>query len=125
MLTGIKAIDDDHRDLIAQVNAIAELERVADKAALSAALADFKADLARHFEMEITHLRTERFPEVDAHAKHHDEMLAALDRLIHDIAAGGKSAGGEVARSCYHELVTVVLMKDMQFVNWLADRGRR
>lgn len=124
MLTGIKAIDDDHLDLIAHVNAIHEREQAGNTAALLAALSEFKADLARHFAAEEVHMRAANFPDVGLHGSHHAEMLATLDRLMQDVARG-KSADGEVARDCYHELVSVLLLKDMQFVNWLADRGRR
>ncbi len=123
MRTGIEELDHDHANLIAEVNAIAELEQAGDTSKLVAALGRFKTALARHFEVEEILLRAAYFPEAHAHEKHHADMIALLDRLRRDVA-NGKLPNGEIARVCYHELVTLVLLKDMQFINWLADRKR-
>lgn len=121
--TGIKTLDDDHRDLIGRVNLIAELEQPADTAALIDALSEFKADLVRHFQSEEAHLRAVNYPRLDSHARHHAETILALDRLMRDVENSEPIEGG-AAYVCYHELVVVVLQRDMQFINWAADRQK-
>ena len=118
--TGIEHVDDDHRNLISRINSVAELEQSADAKAMIGALSDFKADLANHFQSEEACLRAVNYPELGSHAKHHAETIIAVDRLIRDLQDGRPIKGG-AANVCYHELVSVLLRKDMQFANWLAD----
>jgi hemerythrin-like metal-binding protein len=118
--TGIGHVDDEHRNLISRINSIAALERSADTRALIAALSGFKADLADHFKSEEAYLRAVNYPELGSHANHHAETIIVLDRLIRNLQDGGSIEGG-AANVCYHELISVLLRKDMQFANWLAD----
>jgi len=118
--TGIGHVDDEHRSLISRINSIGALERSADMEALIGALAAFKADLAEHFENEEVYLKEVNYPELRSHAKHHAETIVVLDRLIRNHRDGGSIDGG-AANACYHQLITVLLRKDMQFANWLAD----
>jgi hemerythrin-like metal-binding protein len=118
--TGIEQLDDDHRHLISRVNLVAEIEQSADTKALVGALSEFKADLAKHFQSEEAHLQAVSYPKLSSHAKHHAETIIALDRLIRDIQDGVSIEGG-AAYICYHELISVVLLRDMQFINWQAD----
>jgi len=119
--TEIDPLDDEHRSLVATINAIAEIEERADAAALEAALSAFLAELAAHFRGEEAHLQAAGSPYLAAHALHHADIVAALERLIAEVRNGTPVAGG-VAHVCYHQLVSAVLRMDMDFVNWLADR---
>lgn len=123
LLTGIADLDEDHRQLIACVNVIAAAERQADHAALLDGLAAFKADLVGHFEAEERHLQAVDYPRHSAHATHHAEVIVALDRLARGLKTGDRTEG--IAHTCFHELVTAVLLRDIQFLNWLADRRMR
>lgn len=119
--TGIDHLDEDHRDLISRINSIAELEQTSDATAIIGALLSFRDDLTKHFRSEETHLKAVVYPKYSFHARHHEETLIALDRLINDIRSG-ELIEGTVADICYHELVSTVLRRDMEFINWLADR---
>jgi len=123
LLTGIDKLDEDHRQLVGRVNAIAEAERNANQPALLEGLGAFRADLEEHFEAEEAHLRAVNYPKQSAHATHHAEVIVALDRLVRDLRSGDRTDG--VAHTCFNELVTAVLLRDMQFLNWLADRAMR
>lgn len=118
--TGIEHLDDEHRQLISRINLIAEIEQSIDTAALLGALSEFKADLAKHFQSEEAHLLAVNYPKLNSHAKHHAETVVALDRLIRDVQDGASIEGG-AAYICYHEIVSAVLLQDMQFINWQAD----
>lgn len=122
--TGIADLDADHLHLVEHVNAIADAEKAGSIDALLARIAAFKNDLAEHFRGEEEHLRAVHYPKTGAHARHHAEIIVALDRLMRDVETGAVTAG-EIAATCYHELISTVLLRDMQFVNWLADQQLR
>lgn len=119
--TGVAYLDEDHDDLVENVNGIADAEKAGSFEALLRRLAAFKNDLAEHFRDEENLLRELRYPKAAAHSRHHAEVIFALDRLICDVEAGA-AVTGEIAATCYHELVSTVLLRDMEFVNWLADQ---
>lgn len=119
--TGLKDIDDDHLELVSAINAIADLERHGDLASVRAALLEFKMDLIEHFHREEAQMRQLHYPEVISHTRHHAEAIATLGGLMRSVDDGSPVAGG-VAPACFHELLNLVLHKDMRFINWLADR---
>ena len=119
--TGNRRLDEEHRNLISRINSIAELEQFSDSMGIISALSEFKADLAQHFQSEEAHLKAVGYPKFSFHARHHEETINALDRLIRDIQ-NGEPIEGVVADICYHELISTVLRRDMEFVNWMADR---
>ena len=123
LVRGIEKLDEDHRHLVGRVNAIAEAERNADQPALLNGLGAFKADLAEHFAAEESYLRAVNYPKQGAHATHHAEVIVALDRLVRDLKNGDRTDG--IAHTCFNEQVTAVLLRDMQFLNRLADREIR
>jgi hemerythrin-like metal-binding protein len=119
-LTGIKHLDDDHQTLVRHVNLIAVAEQSADTSVMGRALDEFKVDLAKHFTAEEAQLVAVGYPMAGSHAEHHSSIIALLDRLLKDVQDGKPVK--DLAATCYHELVSVVLRYDMKFTNWLADR---
>jgi hemerythrin-like metal-binding protein len=84
-LTGIDHLDDDHRSLVAQINALEELEQTKDKQRLLTELARLMADLTDHFSAEGANLKALKYPELDSHAKHHAETVVTLKQLMVDL----------------------------------------
>lgn len=123
LLTGVKRLDDDHRNLISRINSVAEVEKSGDPAALMRSLSDFRAELAKHFQEEEAHLEAMKYPLLRSHAQHHAQTLAALDQLMREVSSG-EPREMSVAHICFHELASMVLRRDMQFVNWLADDSK-
>lgn len=119
--TGLDRLDEEHRALIDRINEVAEAER-AGGAGLLPALRDFRDELCRHFRDEEAELEAAGYPDRRAHAEHHAQSLVALDGLIARIEGQPRRDGG-VAATCFHELISAVLLRDMEFVNWLADRS--
>ena len=121
--TGIEHLDAEHSNLVSNINTIADSERSPDTAATIDALSQFKANLWAHFQNEEAELKARDYPEFSDHARHHADTIDALDGLIRDVQDG--AALEEPASSyCYHELMSTVLRRDMEFINWLADRQR-
>jgi hemerythrin-like metal-binding protein len=120
-LTGHRGTDEDHQRLAHSVQVLHELERTAGAPQLLEALAAFRADLARHFASEDEYLRAVGYPQGESHRTHHAEVLGALDRIADEIRQGAAPAEG-VAFTCFDSLIRIVLLRDMEFANWLADR---
>lgn len=118
--TGIGHLDDDHRNLISRINLVAELERSADTTAIIDALSEFKAELAEHFQREEAYLKAVDYPKLLFHTRHHEETINSLEQLMGDLR-DGEPIEGTASDICYHELLTVVLRRDLEFTNWLAD----
>jgi len=119
-LTGVRHLDDDHRELVARINAIDELERAKNNTALVGALLEFKKHFVEHFRREEADLKRVKYPKLNSHTKHHAETIVALERLIRSVECGEQNADS-VAGRCFHELIAAVILQDMQFLNWLAD----
>lgn len=122
--TGIAELDQDHQKLIDHINDIAAKERSSNHEVVLRALAEFRAELIDHFRTEETRLEAANYPLLHAHARHHSEILAALDRLMEDIRKD-EPIEGRAAFICFHELVSVVLLRDMHFINWMEDKKLR
>lgn len=118
-VTGTSQLDEEHRELVTRVNAIAAFEHAGDTAGLLKALAVFRADLAAHFAAEEAQLVRVGYPKHSSHATHHAETIVALDRLVDGLERG--EPPHEVAETCFHELISNLILEDMQFLNWLAD----
>ena len=123
MLTGITQLDVEHHELVSAINRVHEAELRGSVPDTVKRLAEFKEHLAGHFEHEEGYFTLHRYPALDAHAKHHAETLVALERIIEDLSAGAIELG-EIAAECFNELLDTILMMDMRFLNWLAERER-
>jgi hemerythrin-like metal-binding protein len=118
-LTDIAQLDSEHRALVAQINSVAELERVRDKNGVLAALAHFMVDLGEHFRGEEALFDRLGYPKLVEHAHHHTETMTALGRLVRDIESG-ELATSSATHTCLHELLSSIIRVDKEFTNWLA-----
>ena len=120
MMTGISAIDAEHRELVDIINVLAEAERQhrSDKAA--AALERFRQELESHFQREEAYLETVRYPGLAAHIAHHAETLSRLQEIQQDCTARS-GLQMDTAMLCFDELLRAVLKQDLEVVNWEAD----
>ncbi|WP_374312885.1 bacteriohemerythrin [Dongia sp.] len=121
MRTGVDSLDAEHQDLVSAINRIGVAEQDGDQGALLVSLHAFRSELADHFANEEHYLRMLKYPESDAHVRHHSNVIIALDSLRENL---GITPAGIAAR-CYTELLTAVVTKDMEFLNWLdAKRSK-
>jgi hemerythrin-like metal-binding protein len=124
MLTGIAQLDAEHQDLVTVINGIREAEQQGALHDVMRRLAFFKDELAGHFRHEETYLDLLRYPAREAHAKHHAETLTALERMAEELGEGLIELG-DIAASCFNELLGTVLIMDMRFLNWHREQKRR
>ena len=124
MLTGVPTLDTEHQDLVAAINRLEQAEETGDLQEVIVHLKSFRDDLALHFASEERYLRMVRFPASDEHALHHAETLSAIDQLLGQVASSSV-VSGTVAEECYHNFLTILLTRDMSFINWLHDHAKR
>ncbi|MCW5750294.1 MAG: hemerythrin domain-containing protein [Alphaproteobacteria bacterium] len=121
MLTGVSALDGEHEALVACLNRLAAAEAAGAAAEARRELRLFRDELAHHFASEEAELARIGFPGRLAHADHHAEILAGIERMLDELATGTRLPG-DIALECFGRLMRAVLLMDMQVVNWQADR---
>lgn len=123
MMTGVAQIDAEHLDLVTAINQIGAAGQEKASPDVIRRLGAFRDDVVRHFENEERYLRIVRYPAADSHAKHHAEIIAALDRLVEGLQDGALTPR-QVAEECFHELIGAVIVMDMRFRDWHAEATR-
>lgn len=120
MLTGISAIDAEHRELVEIINELAAAERQRQSDEVTATLERFRLELEAHFQREEAYLEIVRYPGRAAHAAHHAETLRRLQDIQQDCEAQ-TGLRTDTAMICFDELLRAVLKQDLEVVNWEAD----
>jgi hemerythrin len=83
-LLGYAPMDDTHREFVDLVNALLTV----DDARLAAALDAFAAHAEAHFAQENGWMVAEDFPARDCHIDEHDKVVASLNEVRTELAAG-------------------------------------
>lgn len=120
MMTGISAIDAEHRELVEIINLLAAAERQRQSDEAAAALERFRLELEAHFQREEAYLEIVLYPGRATHAAHHAETLSRLQDIQQDCAARTELRT-DTAMICFDELLRMVLKQDLEVVNWEAD----
>lgn len=124
LVTGVDYLDEEHRQLIARLNEMEELERSGNKAQLLEALANFMADFADHYSAEGIHFHDLDYPKLESHAETYVWAVRAIDQLFSNIEKGLSSHPG-VAHFCFNEVIATVLRVDKELASWLASKGQQ
>jgi hemerythrin len=90
---GDDAIDDDHRTAVALMHEIAG----ADDSRVAGLFEAFVAHMREHFERENALMRASAFPAQHCHFDEHTRVLALLDAIAADVAAGRPEAARRFA----------------------------
>jgi len=86
---GVPAMDAEHKELIAAMNRVHELDgRGADQATIGAAIDRLVALTRRHFADEEKHMEAIGFPDRKRHALIHKDMLERVGRHCAEFAQG-------------------------------------
>lgn len=99
---GVSAMDREHRELVAAMNKIHELDqKKAGKAAVDAAILHLVKLTKQHFADEEKHMAAIGFPELGVHARIHADMLRKVGTHYEHFQAGN----GAVAKEFFDFLV--------------------
>lgn len=83
LATGNEAVDQDHRELVLKVDTV--LQAIAERlpnAQLSGALTALVAFTRAHFAKEEQAMAASGYPELQAHAAEHAQLLTQLDSIV-------------------------------------------
>jgi len=87
---GNAAVDEEHRGLIASINALhADLQEGASRAGLVEGLGDIYAKIAAHFALEEKIMRDARYPGYGPHKDDHESLLDQLTEIIDAVELEG------------------------------------
>lgn len=116
-------IDAQHEELIGFLNdCMARLENGALEAPFEALFEEFAAKLAAHFRYEEHLMRELGYGGLEGHARHHEECLARMHKMIADIRNQGY-AGMRELRVCFHDIIQAVVHADLKFSEFLEGQG--
>jgi hemerythrin-like metal-binding protein len=81
--TGIRIIDEQHKELFQIVNRLRQLvQEAADRQVIEDLLEDLLACSERHFATEEAHMAKVGYPDLTQHLAEHASMLASLHELL-------------------------------------------
>jgi len=125
---GVSEIDDDHRRLIDQCNALFKaLAEARPKAEIMTIIRRMESESWEHFRREETILREVQYEEVDEHAAEHRRIERELEKAIGAIepAEASVAAWQTFALSFQSTLVNHLLLYDLKYKSHLLwKRGR-
>ncbi len=125
---GVQEIDDDHRLLIDQSNALFEaLAEARPKAEIMAIVGRMESACWEHFRREEAILREARYEEADEHAAEHRRIERELAKAVRAMEAAEVSAAEwkAFALSFQSTLVNHLLLYDLKYKSHLLwKRGR-
>ena len=99
---GVPAMDREHRELVAAMNKIHELDQKrAGKAAVDAAIVQLVKLTKQHFADEEKHMAAIGFPDLAVHSRIHADMLRKVGKHYEHFLAGN----GAVAKEFFDFLV--------------------
>ena len=90
---GIEEVDNEHRDLVALINALHEaMSAGAGHADIVEGLSEIYALVAAHFGREEAYMRETRYMAYAEHKEDHEVLLDDLREIIDEIRSGGRYA---------------------------------
>jgi len=125
---GVSEIDDDHRRLIDQCNALFKaLAEARPKTEIMTIIRRMESECWEHFRREETILREAQYDGTDEHAVEHRRIEREMEKAIHAMETAEVSAAEwqTFARSFQSTLVNHLLLYDLKFKSHLLwKRGR-
>lgn len=124
--TGIVALDNEHRGLIAEINRL--YEAIRDKCSekiLAEILASLTAYTVEHFQHEETLMAEYHFSGLDEHRKIHQALIAKVDEFRQRSEAGEEGVAQELLKFLRLWLLEHIVEVDKQYGPYLESRGGR
>jgi hemerythrin len=124
--TGIVALDNEHRQLIAQVNRLYEALR--DKRSdevLGDILAVLELYTVDHFSHEEKLMAAYNFPELEEHRRHHGELIEAVAELKNGATDDTGSLAAALLKLLRHWVLDHIVEVDKKYGAYLESRAGR
>lgn len=92
--TGHAAVDNDHKQLVAQLNALSDaLHRGEGKDQITGMIVFLNSYAREHFAREEEHMRRVNCPAQEENCRAHDQFIAKLDNWVARLRTSGVSTG--------------------------------
>ncbi len=117
-----EALDQDHRKMIDQVNAIIKEIDTGNTNACKNQVADFVAFSKRHFAREEALLVSVKYPGVDKHRKHHLDLYDKLDHMLEfaRMTPENEIACESLKKELVYFIMDDVITADLEFKDFLS-----
>jgi hemerythrin len=118
MSVGVAALDQDHKELIALINAIAESGP--SFAEVFSRLLDY---VGGHLDREEAYLDSIGYPDYDNHTSAHDALTARMATLMRDHADDALArVDQDIAEFLYDWLKTHIMIEDKKYATFAAGK---
>ncbi|WP_026072254.1 bacteriohemerythrin [Nodosilinea nodulosa] len=123
--TGHDTIDQQHRDLFAQVNHIYALTQTEpqDNLGIRAQLADFAAMAIAHFDLEEALMTQYDYPNFEVHFKTHRALVNKVQALLEKPDRGLDGLPAEVTQVLADWMVHHIRGEDQQMIRFLREQS--
>ena len=119
--TGIAEHDEQHWDLLMQMNQL--VDTIQSHGDASRVFNKLLTSLSNHFEHEQQYMADVGFPYVKAHAVDHSRMIRELWHMIDRVVSGNSIAVHSTARQLEDVFVNHIDHFDMQYVEWAKQHN--
>jgi len=124
--TGIVALDNEHRTLVAEVNKLYEAIRAKrGEDVLGDIFSMLESYTVNHFQHEERLMAEYQFPGLEEHQKIHQELIDAVQDLKQQITTGKEELAREFLKFLRKWILEHILEVDKQYGSFLQSRGGR
>jgi len=118
-----EALDQDHRKMIDQVNAIITEIDTGNTEVCKTQVADFVIFSKQHFAREEQLLVSINYPDVDKHRKHHRDLYDKLDHMLEfaRMAPENDIACESLKKELVYFIMDDVITADLEFKDFLTN----
>jgi hemerythrin len=123
-LTGVPAVDDDHRHIVELINALHDAVGGGKRAVGIEVLADLVKYFPKHFDREEQLMQAADYPSTHEHMAEHQRFAATIIRAHNDYLDGRVVDAGELLAFMKVWMVDHVLGTDLAYVPYMKAHGR-
>lgn len=120
---GVRAIDDDHRELFSLVDMLDRRAKRGDREPIRVAIDSLLTYVHRHFEREERFMAMAGYPELDSHVREHRKFTGLVEELaVLFKEAPDRIDAVKVTKVAHDWLVTHILKSDMAYVPYVTGQ---
>ncbi|MBF0271370.1 MAG: bacteriohemerythrin [Magnetococcales bacterium] len=124
LVTGVREVDADHKKLVDMVNRLhLAMKEGEGREVLGALLKELADYTIFHFRREEEYFARYGYPDIAAHIREHQKLLAAVADLIQRFEAGDFSVAIDLLAIAKSWLIEHIMDVDMRFVPFLKSKG--
>ncbi|MDQ6970514.1 MAG: bacteriohemerythrin [Mariprofundus sp.] len=125
MCTGVEAIDNDHKKLLALIIQLSvAIDGNSDKAAIEVIFSELEHYILQHFSREEALMRDCQYDRLESHIKLHQSFVEAIPALKEKLLTStSKQVAEETYLFLYNWLINHIVGEDMQFAQLACAHG--